>query len=118
LLIEDHPDAADSLRLLLTLSRYEVRVASTGRAGIELAVSWRPDWIVSDLGLPEVDGMEVAQALRANPTTAHIPLIALTAYSDGAIRSQAKAAGFDEFLVKRADFSDLQAVLSRGQAVH
>jgi CheY-like chemotaxis protein len=112
LIVDDNADGAESLRLILSLSGYEVRVAYTGTAGIGLARDWRPDVVVCDVGLPDIDGFAVAQALRQDPATAHINLIALTAYSHETARKRARACGFDAFLVKPADPQDLLQLLA------
>ncbi len=103
LIVEDNADGAESLRLILSLSGYEVRVACTGTAGIGLAREWKPQAVVCDIGLPDIDGFGVAQALRQDPATAHIHLIALTAYSHETAHNRARACGFDAFLIKPAD---------------
>jgi CheY-like chemotaxis protein len=103
LIVDDNVDGAESLALILSLSGYDVRVAYTGMAGIGLARKWGPDVVVCDIGLPDLDGFGVAQALRQDPATAHIHLIALTAYSHETARNRARACGFDAFLVKPTD---------------
>ncbi len=103
LIVDDNPDGAESLRLVLALSGYSVRVAYTGRAGVTLTRQWQPHAVVCDIGLPDLDGYSVAQALRQEPATAQTYLIALTAYSDDTVRTRAMASGFDGFLVKPAD---------------
>ena len=78
--IEDNQDSAETLRLLLETMGHEVRVAYSGSQGIELACAWEPAVVISDIGLPGLDGYEVAVALRRNPVTARARLIALTGY--------------------------------------
>ncbi len=112
LIVEDSADGAESLSLVLGLSGFDIRVAHTGTAGVRLACECRPHAVVCDIGLPDLDGFGVAQALRQNPDTAGIRLIALTAYSDEATRSRARACGFDDFLVKPADPQALLEVLA------
>lgn len=112
LLIEDNRDAADSLRVLLQLFGHEVKVAYDGPGGEELARSWRPDLVFSDLGLPGKDGFEVAQDLRADPATAPLRLIALSGYGAPEDRTRCRDVGFEELLTKPVSFEDLQRVLS------
>jgi PAS domain S-box-containing protein len=107
LLIEDSADAAESLRMLLELSGCEVRVAGTGDEGVRLALEWGPEVVVCDLGLPVMDGFAVARALRAEPRTAGLRLVALTGYGRSEDLHQARAAGFDDHLVKPADLAAL-----------
>lgn len=103
LVVEDHRDGATSLVTLLGLWGCEVRVAHTGAEGVRLAREWVPDVVVSDIGLPGLDGFGVARALRQDSLTANIRLIAVTGYGDEATRRRAEASGFDFFLTKPAD---------------
>lgn len=103
LIVEDNLDAAESLRTLLELSGYEVTVAFTGLAGVETAKTLRPDIVLCDIGLPEMDGFAVARALRHTPETAVARLIAVTGYAANEDRQQTLAAGFDVHLVKPVD---------------
>jgi PAS domain S-box-containing protein len=112
LVIEDQRDAADSLRLLLELLGHEARVAYSGPAGIREAVAFRPEVVISDIGLPGLDGYGVARALRADPATARARLIALTGYGSEEDRRRGAEAGFDHYLVKPADPVELQRVLA------
>src|SRR5262249_6143992 len=75
LIIEDSHDAADSLRLFLQLVDHEVRVAYNGPEGVAVAREWRPDAVLSDIGLPGLDGFGVAVALRRDPATAGALLV-------------------------------------------
>jgi CheY-like chemotaxis protein len=111
LVVEDSRDAADSLRLLLELYGYEVQVAYSGPAGVKAAEQWRPDVILCDIGLPEMDGYSVAGELRRKPTTAQVRLIALTGYGQEEDRRRSREAGFDHHLVKPVDPETLVNVL-------
>ena len=113
-IVEDSPDSADSLRLLLEVRGHEVRVAHSGPEGVELAVAWRPDIVVSDIGLPGLNGFEVARRLRGQPGLEKTLLIALTGYGSEEERLQGREAGFDHYLVKPADPADLERVLTSG----
>ena len=112
LVIEDNPDAADSLRMLLEHYGHEVLVAHTGPIGVTLAQEWQPQVVVSDIGLPGLDGFGVAAALRHNPATAQIRLIALTGYGTDEDRRRSREVGFDSHLVKPVDPAELHAVLA------
>jgi PAS domain S-box-containing protein len=107
LVIEDNRDAADSLRMLLELFGYDVTVAYTGSDGVEAAARARPEVVVCDIGLPGMDGFAVAAAIRKNPDTAGVRLIAVTGYGQEADRLRAFAAGFDAHLTKPADAEKL-----------
>jgi PAS domain S-box-containing protein len=113
LLVEDNKDAADSLELLLTLQGHEVQVAYTGPDGVRLAAAWVPEVIISDIGLPGLDGYGVASEVRRNPTTASARLIALTGYDGEEDRRRAMASGFDFHLAKPADPDRLQQILAK-----
>jgi PAS domain S-box-containing protein len=111
LIIEDNRDAADSLKDLLMLLRYEVEVAYTGPAGLEAAQGFRPDAVLCDIGLPGLDGFAVARALRADEVTRCSYLIAQTGYGQDEDQRQAREAGFDRHLSKPIDLKQLQGIL-------
>jgi signal transduction histidine kinase len=108
LVVEDSRDGAESLRLLLSLAGHEVRVAHTGRAGVEAARDFRPAVVLCDLGLPGgMSGYDVARALRQDTATALTRLIAVSGYGQSEDRAMARAAGFDLHLTKPADPMEL-----------
>jgi len=110
LIVEDNPDGRESLRMLLELYGYTVAVAADGLEGVEAAMRLRPDVVLIDIGLPRLDGYEVARRLRE--ALGHdVRLIACTAYSDPATRRRAFEVGFDEFRVKPMDLDELLAHL-------
>jgi CheY-like chemotaxis protein len=102
-IVEDHLETADSLQLLLGLIGYDVRVACTGPEGVRLAQQWRPEVVLCDIGLPGLDGYGVARALRQDPTTAGVRLIAVTGYGSDEARRRSREAGFEHHLVKPVD---------------
>ncbi|MDC3961635.1 ATP-binding protein [Polyangium jinanense] len=112
LVIEDNRDTADILRNLLVLLGYRAEVAYTGPAGIEAAKRLRPDVVLCDLGLPDMDGFAVARALRAMSVTASSHLIAQTGYGGAEDRRRTLAAGFDAHMTKPIDPAELERVLS------
>jgi PAS domain S-box-containing protein len=112
LVIEDHKDSADSLRLLLQMLGHEVRVAYTGTDGVQTAAAWLPEVVISDIGLPGLDGYGVAAALRANPATARVLLVGVSGYGRDEDRQRAHDAGFDHYLVKPASPEELQQLLA------
>jgi CheY-like chemotaxis protein len=111
LLIEDNDDAREMLLMLLTLAGHEVFGACDGPTGIELAHSLVPDIVVIDLGLPGVDGYEVARQIRASRSK-DVGLIALSGYGQAEDRRKALEAGFDTHIVKPADPAHLSTVIS------
>jgi CheY-like chemotaxis protein len=113
-IVEDSPDSADSLRLLLEVRGHEVRVAHSGPEGVDLAVAWRPDIVVSDIGLPGLNGFEVARRLREQPGLEKMRLVALTGYGSEEEQLRGREAGFDHYLIKPADPADLERVLTSG----
>jgi CheY-like chemotaxis protein len=113
LIVEDNRDAAQSLRMLLSLYGFDVTVAETGTDGLEQAQRLRPDAVVCDLGLPGISGYDVARAVRADPATAKTFLISVSGYGQERDRQQAREAGFDEVLVKPVDPRLLIQLLTR-----
>ncbi len=116
LLIEDHRDAAESLRVLLGLYGHEVAVANSGPAGVALARQFRPDVVLCDLGLPVMDGFAVARALRQDPVTAGARLLALSGYGGREDQRRSREAGFELHLTKPVDVSEIERLLAVGPA--
>jgi CheY-like chemotaxis protein len=112
LIIEDNLDAAESLKRMLELIGHEVHVVYAGPSGIEAARLFHPDVVICDLGLPVLDGFEVARRLRADPATADVRLIALSGYGTPADRERSNRAGFDIHLTKPVAPETLQRVLA------
>jgi CheY-like chemotaxis protein len=115
LVVEDNPDGAESLRILLGLCGYEVRVAYTGPDAVRLAGEWLPDVVLCDIGLPGLDGCGVAEALYKDPATAHVRLIAMSGYGDEETRRRALRSGFAILLTKPVDPDDLLRLLEQGR---
>jgi signal transduction histidine kinase/DNA-binding response OmpR family regulator len=113
LVIEDSPDAAESMRMLLALSGHQVEVAPTGVRGMERAREFRPEVVLCDLGLPGgMDGYAVARAMRQDPELSSSLLIATTGYGQAEDQRRCREAGFDAHLTKPVDFSELQRLLA------
>jgi PAS domain S-box-containing protein len=112
LVADDNKDAADALAMLLELAGHEVRVAHGGRAALSLAQTFRPDVAVLDIGMPELNGYEVAKELRREPWGSRMYLIALTGWGQDDDRQRAKDAGFDRHLTKPVDTDALEKLLS------
>jgi two-component system CheB/CheR fusion protein len=113
LVVDDNRDAADSLSLLLGLEGHEARTAYSGAAALDLAREQRPDVILLDLGMPGMDGYEVARALRLDPEMAGTTLVALTGWGQDEDRKRSEAAGFDRHLTKPVAFDALRRLLAQ-----
>jgi signal transduction histidine kinase len=114
LVVEDHLDTSETLRDLLELSGFEVRIAGSGADGVAAARQFHPDVVLCDLGLPGMNGYEVASTLRRDPATAAARLIALTGYGGEEDRRRSHEAGFDIHLTKPVDPGLLRRLLSAG----
>ncbi len=125
LVIEDNQDSAESLAELLGLWGHDVQVAYDGTTALELAAQHHPEVVLSDIGLPGMDGYELARRLRSAPGVARAVLIALTGYGRDDDKRRALEAGFDHHLVKPPDAGALEALLHQvtmpeqaGRALH
>ena len=98
--------------MLLTLAHHEVRVAHSGRGAISAARAFRPDVALLDIGMPELDGYDVARALRQEPWGAGVRLVALTGWGQEDDKQRATDAGFDYHLTKPVDPETLELILS------
>jgi len=107
LLVEDNEMNRDMLSRRLERKGYEVVIAVNGQEGVELVSSTRPDLILMDLSLPIIDGWEATRRIKADPATASIPVIALTAHAMAEDRAKATAAGCDDFDIKPVDLPRL-----------
>jgi CheY-like chemotaxis protein len=112
LVVDDNVDAASMLGMLLEAAGHEVVIEHESRHALERATSEAPQVCILDIGLPEMDGNELAQRLRASPRTAGAVLIAITGYGQDSDRGQTLAAGFDHHLVKPVDTKQLAAILA------
>jgi CheY-like chemotaxis protein len=112
LIVEDNADAADTLREVLLVWDHEVEIARDGVEGIEKAHTFRPDLVLCDLGLPRLDGYEVAKAIRASPDLAGTYLVAVTGYASSADQRRAADAGFNRHLAKPVPMDVIEEVLA------
>ncbi|MEO7941339.1 MAG: response regulator [Burkholderiaceae bacterium] len=112
LIVDDLAESAETLQLILEMDGYVVEVAREGQIAIKLAADFRPDVIILDIGMPGMDGYEVARRLRAQPQSRAARLLALTGYGDVDSRSRTRAAGFDHHVVKPADIDQLIALVA------
>ncbi|WP_367872094.1 PAS domain-containing protein [Luteolibacter sp. Populi] len=108
LIVDDNRDSAESMALLQELSGHKTCVAHDGPAAILAAADFRPEVVLLDIGLPGMDGYEVARQLRQMPSLAGAFLVALTGYGSSEDRDRATNSGFDEHLVKPADLNQLR----------
>lgn len=111
LVVDDNADAADSLAALIRMQGHEVRVAHDGRSALDTVRTYRPSLIFLDIGMPEMDGHEVARRLRGMPGMKHTVLAALTGWGQPEDRRRSEAAGFDHHLVKPMELHVLDDLL-------
>jgi CheY-like chemotaxis protein len=113
LIVDDNVDTATGLAAhLRETGTHEVRLAHSGQLGVTAAEEFAPDLVLLDIGLPDIDGYEVARRLRADERFKHVPLIALTGFCGDADRLRARLAGFDQYLVKPVPYGMLSEVLA------
>jgi two-component system, sensor histidine kinase len=112
LVVDDNEDAAESLGALLRMMGADVRVAQDGWTALEIFDAFQPSAVFLDLGMPDMDGFEVAHQIRSRPDTKDTVLIALTGWSQERDRRRTAEAGFNRHLAKPADLETLQAVLT------
>ncbi len=111
LVVEDNVDSAEMMSFLLKLGGHEVRTAHDGLEALEAARTFEPQAVLCDIGLPGMNGYEVAERLRQQPAFQQTPLIALTGYGEEEARRRSKEAGFDYHLVKPVEPDALDALL-------
>jgi two-component system, cell cycle response regulator DivK len=107
LLVEDHEEIWDFLSRRLKRRGYDVILAHDGQEAVDKTRSERPDVVLLDMNLPVMDGWTAARTLKADPATAKVPLIALTAHAMSGDRDKALEAGCDDYHPKPVDFSRL-----------
>ena len=112
LLVEDNADARESLSVALTLEGYRVLAAADGMAALDIVERERPPLAVLDIGLPRMDGYELARHIRAK-SGPEVVLIALTGYGSESDTARSADAGFDEHLTKPVDLNALMTVLDQ-----
>lgn len=111
LVVDDNVDAADMLVMTLQMFGHEVKAAYSGQAALETAVEYQPDFVLLDIGLPDMNGYEVAQHLRQQQPTKNVSLFAMTGYGQDSDRKRSEEAGIDLHLVKPVDPKKLQDLL-------
>jgi PAS domain S-box-containing protein len=117
MVVDDNVDAAQMLAALLEVQGHAVCVEYDAKGALERARRECPDVLLLDIGLPDMDGFELARSLRAQPESADATLVALTGYGQSQDRKEAEQAGFDHYLVKPADMDQVNAVLSAAARV-
>lgn len=111
-MVDDNVDTADSLTLLVELLDHDVRTAYDGPTALEIAVEYRPNVALLDIGLPGLNGYEVATRIRRQAGLEGIVLVAITGYGQESDRQLATEAGFDHHLAKPVDFDRVQRILA------
>jgi CheY-like chemotaxis protein len=114
LIADDNRDAADSLAILLQMDGHEVTVVHDGRQAVATIDSFRPEIALLDIGMPELDGYEVARQVRQGPLGTSITLIAMTGWGQASDKARAAAAGFNRHLTKPIEPSALTGMLRSG----
>jgi CheY-like chemotaxis protein len=111
LAVDDNVDAAQSLALLLKLQGHETTVAYDGPTALQAVQEFQPEVILLDIGLPRMDGYEVAKRLREAAGSEHLRIVAITGYGRDEDKNRSAAAGFDAHLVKPVDLEALSRLL-------
>jgi CheY-like chemotaxis protein len=112
LVVDDNRDAADVTGLLLEAFGAEVKVVHDGAAALALLEHWIPQVMLLDIGMPDMDGFEVARRVRADPRLQAMAMVALTGWGQQTDKERTRVAGFDRHLVKPANAEQLMALLS------
>jgi two-component system CheB/CheR fusion protein len=113
LVVDDNVDVADMIVMLLQLFGHEAKAAYSGQSALETATEYKPDVVLLDIGMPEMNGYEVARQLRRQPQTRDVRLIAITGYGQDSDRQRSQEAGCDHHLVKPVDPQKLQDLLAK-----
>jgi CheY-like chemotaxis protein len=116
LLVDDNVDSTEPLSLLLQAKGHDTRVAVEGEGAISVADDFHPNCVVLDLGLPGMDGYEVARRLRERPYGSAMVLVALTGWAGKEVRTKAAEAGFDYHLVKPVNWEELERIVTAADA--
>jgi signal transduction histidine kinase len=112
LVIDDNRDAADTLAMSLRLLDHEVSVTYDPLQAVEIAIGFRPDVVFMDVGMPGMNGYDLARLMRTQPWSSDVVLVALTGWGQAEDRRRSHEAGFDHHLVKPAEFADIERLCS------
>src|SRR5262249_33473613 len=115
LVVDDNQDAAETMALLIRLWGHDVWTAHQGAAALDIVARERPQVVLLDIGLPGIDGYEVARRVRADPNTGETVLVALTGYGQTEDRARSREAGFTVHLVKPVEPEVIQRLLDKVQ---
>jgi CheY-like chemotaxis protein len=118
LVVDDNRDAADSLGMMLRFAGADVHVEYDGLSALEAILDCKPNVVVLDIGMPRLNGCELARSIRSDPAHGGILLVALTGWGQAADRLRSHEAGIDHHLVKPVDFDVLQDLLLATSAPH
>ncbi|GLK97106.1 hypothetical protein GCM10008164_48500 [Achromobacter xylosoxidans] len=111
-MVDDSPDSGDTTAMVLQALGADVRSVGDGPAALAMLDGFRPDVMLVDIGMPGMDGYEVARRVRAGPLAADIVLIAMTGWGQEEDLRRSRDAGFDHHLVKPMDFDRLESLLN------
>jgi CheY-like chemotaxis protein len=112
IVVDDHGPIRDLIVVNLELEGFEVRSAGDGQEGLETALAWRPDVITLDLMMPRLDGFATLERLRADPVTAHIPVVFVTARISADDQKRAERLGVDAYITKPFEPAELVSVVT------
>ena len=112
LLVDDNVDTVLTFSMLLEASGHDVRTAHDGQTAVQAAIDYRPDLALLDIGLPGLNGYELAKRIRQQPVLHNILLVAMTGYGQETDRQLSRESGFDHHLVKPVEFGKLQQILA------
>jgi CheY-like chemotaxis protein len=112
MIVDDNEDSANSLASLLQLDGHETETAYAPQTALERIPQFAPSLVLLDIGLPGMDGYEVARRLRVRPELASVRLIAVTGYGQAEDQQRARAAGFDDHLIKPVDLMRLRTIIA------
>lgn len=112
LVVDDNVDAARSLAKLLQICGHETRVAHRGREALEVAYPFKPEVVLLDIGLPDMNGYDVARRLRSEPSLEGMLVVALTGWGNEENKRESKEAGFDFHLTKPVDAAEIHTILA------
>jgi CheY-like chemotaxis protein len=115
LVVDDNHDAADSLGMLLRFEGADVQVVYDGASALRALETYQPKIVLVDLGMPGMDGFEVALKVRENPEFKDLMIVALTGWGQEQDRARSREAGFDHHLIKPADLNALRALLASAE---
>ena len=113
LFVEDNMDTYELVQFFMERDGYEIFLADNGRDGVSAAIKQKPDLILMDLSLPEMDGWNAARQIKSNPNTKSIPIIALTAHALVSDRKRTLDVGRDDYIINPIDMVDLVRIVDQ-----